>query len=145
MAIAASHAACFVDTVIKPECCACWLCQHSLFATCPTESTPGGCGSRTNGRHLLWAQDAAGNAATPGIRHVSVVCKPPTVLCSASDGSLYSSTSSGLCMQSITSIATPAPSYPVIKLIGQAVLGVLQGTSYLACPDPQPTDVICDR
>lgn len=90
-------------------------------------------------------QDSAGNAATPGIRHVIVACKSPTVLCTASDGSLYCSTSSGLCIPSVVAVATPAPSYPTIKLVGQAVLGVTQGTSYLACPTPQPTDVICDR
>ena len=90
-------------------------------------------------------QDAVGNVAGPGIRHVFVACKSPTVLCTASDSSLYCSTSSGLCIPSVTTSATPAPSYPTIKLIGQAVLGVTQGSSYLACPETQPTNVICDR
>ena len=90
-------------------------------------------------------QDVAGNAAALGIRHVFVTCKLPTVLCTASDSSLYCSTSSGLCIPSLTAAATPAPSYPSIKLIGQAVLGLTQGASFLACPDPQPTNVICDR
>ena len=96
-------------------------------------------------RAILDMQDSAGNAATPGIRHVYVACLSLTVLCTASDGSLYCSTSSGLCIPSVTAVATPAPSYPSITLIGQAVLGFTQGTSYLACPTPQPTDVICDR
>ena len=90
-------------------------------------------------------QDSAGNAAVPGIRHIYVICKSSTVLCTASDSSLYCSTSTGLCIPSVTAVATPAPTYPSIKLIGQAVLGVTEGTSYLACPTPQPTDVICDR
>lgn len=95
--------------------------------------------------HGPCVQDSAGNVALPGSRHVFVACKAPTVLCTASDGTLYCSTSSGLCIQSVTSTATPAPSYPSIKLIGQAVLGVTQGSFYLACPTPQPTNVICDR
>ena len=77
-------------------------------------------------------QDSSGNAAVPGVRHVVVACKSPTILCTASDGTLYCSTSGGLCIQSLTSTATTAASYPVIKLVGQAVLGVTQGTSYFA-------------
>ena len=90
-------------------------------------------------------QDSSGNAAMPGIRHVVVACKAPTLLCSASDSTVYCSTSNGLCIQSVATIATTAAAAPTIKLVGQAVLGVTQGSSYLACPTPQPTNVICDR
>ncbi|KAL0024068.1 hypothetical protein WJX79_002467 [Trebouxia sp. C0005] len=88
--------------------------------------------------------DSAGNAAVEGLREVVVACKSPTTTCTASDGTLFCSTSAGLCVESTTTTVTTA-TYPTIKLIGQAVLGVTQGTSYLACPTPQPTDVICDR
>ena len=91
-------------------------------------------------------QDSAGNAAVPGIRRVFVACKAPTVMCSASDDTAYCSTGNGLCLPVLGPQAwIPPPSYPTIKLVGQAVLGLMQGTSYLACPDPQPTNVICDR
>ena len=90
-------------------------------------------------------QDSSGNAAMPGMRHVVVACKLPTILCTASDGTLYCSTGSGLCIQSVGPTATTAASHPTIRLIGQAVLGVTQGSSYLACPTPQPTNIVCDR
>ena len=90
-------------------------------------------------------QDSSGNQATPGLRYVKVACRPPTVLCTATDGSLFCSTSSGLCVESTAVAATTSGTHPTIKLIGQAVLGEAQGTSYLACPTPQPTNVICDR
>lgn len=97
-------------------------------------------------QEVMALQDSAGNAAVPGIRRVFVACKPPAVICSASDGTPYCSTSSGLCLPILSPLPwIPPPSYPTIKLIGQAVLGLMQGTSYLACPDPQPTNVICDR
>lgn len=89
--------------------------------------------------------DSSGNAATQGLREVVVACKSPKVKCTASDGTLFCSTSSGLCIESTTTATTTTGTYPTIKLIGQAVLGVTQGTSYLACPTPQPTNVICDR
>ena len=88
--------------------------------------------------------DSAGNAAVEGLREVIVVCKSPTTTCTASDGTLFCSTSAGLCIES-TITTTTAATYPTIKLIGQAILGVTQGTSYLACPTVQPTNVICDR
>ena len=88
--------------------------------------------------------DAAGNAATQGLREVIVACKVPTKTCTASDGSLFCSTSSGLCIQTAATTVSTA-TYPTIKLIGQAVLGVTQGSSYLACPESQVTNVICDR
>ncbi|KAL0024407.1 hypothetical protein WJX79_011128 [Trebouxia sp. C0005] len=84
-------------------------------------------------------------AATQGLREVVVACKSPTVKCTASDGTLFCSTSTGLCVESTTTTAATTGTYPTIKLIGQAVLGETQGTSYLACPTPQPTNVICDR
>lgn len=90
--------------------------------------------------------DSAGNAAVRGLRGVLVVCRPPRVLCTAGDGTLYCSTSTGLCVQ--LTPATPggtAAVAPTIKLVGQAVLGVPLGSSYLACPTPQPTSVVCDR
>ncbi|KAL3156032.1 hypothetical protein ABBQ32_013021 [Trebouxia sp. C0010 RCD-2024] len=89
--------------------------------------------------------DAAGNAAGQGLRQIMVVCRSPTKLCTASDGSLYCSTSTGLCVQLETGGAAAAGAPPTIKLVGQAVLGVPLGTSYLACPTPQPTNVLCDR
>jgi len=89
--------------------------------------------------------DSSGNAATQGLREVVVACKSPKVKCTASDGTLFCSTSAGLCIESTTTTAATAGTYLTIKLIGQAVLGVTQGTSYLACPSPQPTNVICDR
>ena len=89
--------------------------------------------------------DSSGNAATQGLREVVVACKSPKVKCTASDGTLFCSTSAGLCIESTTTATTTTGTYPTIKLIGQAVLGVTQGTSYLACPTPQPTNVICDR
>ena len=89
--------------------------------------------------------DSSGNAATQGLREVVVACKSPKVKCTASDGTLFCSTSAGLCIDSTTTATTTTGTYPTIKLIGQAVLGVTQGTSYLACPTPQPTNVICDR
>ena len=75
-----------------------------------------------------------------------MVCRSPAVLCTASDGALYCSTTTGLCVQltaptAAVTIALP----PTIRLVGQAVLGVTLGSSYLACPTPQPTNVICDR
>lgn len=90
--------------------------------------------------------DSAGNAAVQGLRQVLVVCRSPAVLCTASDGTLYCSTTTGLCVQltpptAAVTIAMP----PTIRLVGQAVLGVTLGSSYLACPTPQPTNVICDR
>ena len=88
--------------------------------------------------------DTAGNAAVEGLRVVIVACKSPTTTCTASDGTLFCSTSAGLCIESTTTATTTA-TYPTIKLIGQAVLGVTEGTSYLACPSVQPTNVICDR
>ena len=88
--------------------------------------------------------DSAGNAAVEGLREVVVACKSPTSTCTASDGTLFCSTSAGLCIESTTTTVTAA-TYPTIKLIGQAVLGLTQGISYLACPTPQPTHVICDR
>lgn len=88
--------------------------------------------------------DSAGNTAVEGLREVIVACKSPTTTCTASDGTLFCSTSAGLCIESTTTTVTSA-TYPTIKLIGQAVLEVIQGTSYLACPTPQPTNVICDR
>ena len=88
--------------------------------------------------------DTAGNAALEGLREVIVACKSPTKTCTTSDDTFFCSTSAGLCVQSTTTTTTTA-TYPTIKLIGQAVLGVTQGTSYLACPTPQPTNVICDR
>ncbi len=88
--------------------------------------------------------DSAGNAAVEGLREVVVACKSPTTTCTANDGTLFCSTSAGLCIESTTTTVT-SPTYPTIKLIGQAVLGVSQGISYLACPTPQPTNVICDR
>lgn len=66
-------------------------------------------------------------------------------MCTASDGTLFCSTSSGVCIESTSVAATTSGTAPTIKLIGQAVLGVTEGTSYLACPTPQPTNVICDR
>lgn len=89
--------------------------------------------------------DTSGNAATPGIRYVIVACKSPKVNCTASDGTLFCSSSAGLCIESTATAATTTSTSPTIKLIGQAVLGVTEGTSYLACPTPQPTNVICDR
>ncbi|DBA80580.1 TPA: hypothetical protein ACH3X1_007841 [Trebouxia sp. C0004] len=89
--------------------------------------------------------DSSGNAALQGLREVVVACKSPEVKCTASDGTLFCSTSSGLCIQSTTTTATNAGTYPTIKLIGQAVLGLTQGISYRACPTLQPTNVICDR
>lgn len=89
--------------------------------------------------------DAAGNAAMQGLRQIMVVCRSPTKLCTASDGSLYCSTSTGLCVQLETGGAAAAGAPPTIKLVGQAMLGVPLGTSYLACPTPQPTNVLCDR
>ena len=90
--------------------------------------------------------DSAGNAAVRGLRGVLVVCRPPRVLCQAGDGTLYCSTSSGLCVQlTPTSPGGAAAVVPTIKLVGQAVLGVPVGSSYLACPTPQPTSVVCDR
>ena len=88
--------------------------------------------------------DSAGNAASTGLREVIVGCKSPTTTCTATDGTLFCSTSAGLCIEGTTTTETSA-TYPTIKLIGQAVLGVTQGISYLACPTPQPTNVICDR
>ncbi len=73
-----------------------------------------------------------------------VACKSPKVQCTASDSTLFCSTSAGLCIES-TTVTTATGTYPTIKLIGQAVLGVTEGASYLACPMPQPTNVICDR
>ena len=90
--------------------------------------------------------DTAGNAAVQGLRQVLVVCRSPKVLCTASDGTLYCSTSTGLCVQltaTTAAVSTAVP--PTIKLVGQAVLGVTLGSSYLACPTPQPTNVLCDR
>ena len=90
--------------------------------------------------------DTAGNAAVQGLRQVLVVCQSPKVMCTASGGTLYCSTSAGLCVQltaASTAVTTAVP--PTIKLVGQAVLGVTVGSSYLACPTPQPTNVICDR
>jgi len=75
---------------------------------------------------------------------VIVACKSPSTTCTGSDGTLFCSTSAGLCIESTTTAVTSA-TYPTINLIGQAVLGVTQGISYLACPTPQPTNVICDR
>lgn len=89
--------------------------------------------------------DSAGNAATEGVREVVVACKPPAVACTASDGSLFCSTASGLCIQPVGTSTTGAGTKPTIELIGQNVLGITVGTSYLGCPDPQPTNVICDR
>ena len=91
--------------------------------------------------------DAAGNAAIEGVRYVVVACQSPEVTCSASDGSLYCSTTAGVCIDPAAALTSfiPSKSYPNITLVGQAVLGLTQDTSYLACPDPQPTDVICDR
>ena len=89
--------------------------------------------------------DSSGNAATPGLRYVIVACKSPTVECTASDGSLFCSTTAGLCIESTTTTTATAGTYPTIKLIGQALLGLTEGTPYLACPTPQPTNVICDR
>ena len=89
--------------------------------------------------------DSSGNAATPGLREVVVACKSPKVKCTASDDTLFCSTSAGLCTDSTTTTTTTTGTYPTIKLIGQAVLGVTLGTSYLACPALQPTNVICDR
>lgn len=89
--------------------------------------------------------DSAGNAASQGLREVIVACRSPTKLCTASDGTLYCSTSAGLCIQTTTTSAVTAVAPPTIKLVGQAVLGITQGSSYLACPTPQPTNVICDR
>jgi len=89
--------------------------------------------------------DSSGNAATQGLREVVVACKSPKVKCTATSGTLFCSTSAGLCIESTTTTTTTTGTYPTIKLIGQAVLGVTLGTSYLACPIPQPTDVICDR
>ena len=89
--------------------------------------------------------DAAGNAAVQGLRQIMVACRSPTRLCSASDGSLYCSTSTGLCVQLATGGGAAAGEPPVIQLVGQAVLGVSLGSSYLACPTPQPTNVLCDR
>ncbi len=88
--------------------------------------------------------DAAGNAAVQGLREVIVACKSPTQTCTASDGTLFCSTSAGLCIQSTTTKAVTV-TYPTIKLVGQAVLGVTQGSSNLACPSSQPTNMICDR
>ena len=88
--------------------------------------------------------DSSGNAATQGLREVVVTCKSPKVECTASDDTLFCSTSAGYCVESTTTTTTTG-TYPTIKLIGQAVLGVTLGTSYLACPTPQPTDVVCDR
>ena len=90
--------------------------------------------------------DSAGNAAVRGLRGVLVLCRPPRVLCTAGDGTLYCSTSSGLCVQlTPTTSGGAAAVAPTIKLVGQAVLGVPVGSSYLACPTPQPTSVVCDR
>lgn len=90
--------------------------------------------------------DSAGNAAVRGLRGVLVVCRPPRVLCTTGDGTLYCSTSTGLCIQlTPTSAGGTAAVAPTIKLVGQAVLGVPLGSSYLACPTPQPTSVVCDR
>lgn len=90
--------------------------------------------------------DTAGNAAVQGLRQVLVVCQSPRVLCTASDGALYCSTSTGLCVQlTATAAAVTTAVPPTIRLVGQAVLGVTLGSSYLACPTPQPTNVICDR
>lgn len=90
--------------------------------------------------------DTAGNAAVQGLRGVLVLCRSPTVLCTSSDSKLYCSTSTGLCVQltPATGAGTTA-AVPTIKLVGQAVLGVTLGSSYLACPTPQPTNVVCDR
>lgn len=89
--------------------------------------------------------DSSGNQATPGLRYVVVTCKSPTVMCTASDGTLFCSTTFGVCIESTTVAASTSGTGPTIRLIGQAVLGVTEGTSYLACPTPQPTNVICDR
>ena len=89
--------------------------------------------------------DSAGNAALEGVREVVVACKPPAIACIATDGSPFCSTTTGLCIQTVGTSTTGAGTKPTIKLIGQAVLNVTVGTSYLACPDPQPTNVICDR
>lgn len=89
--------------------------------------------------------DAEGNAAVQGLRQILVACRSPTKLCTASDGTLYCSTATGLCVQLGTGGAVAAAPPPSIKLVGQAVLGVPLGASYLACPTPQPTNVVCDR
>ncbi|KAL0020772.1 hypothetical protein WJX77_012245 [Trebouxia sp. C0004] len=89
--------------------------------------------------------DSSGNQATPGLRYLVVTCKSPTVTCTASDGTLFCSTSFGVCIKSTTVVASTTGTAPAIRLIGQAVLGLTEGTSYLACPTPQPTNVICDR
>lgn len=89
--------------------------------------------------------DSSGNAAAEGLRDVVVACKPPAIACSAADGAMFCSTSSGVCLDSVGKSTSADAAAPTIHLIGQAVLGVTAGSSYLACPLPQPTGVICDR
>lgn len=89
--------------------------------------------------------DSAGNAAAPGWREVVVACKLPAIACSAADGTMFCSTGSGICLASGSIGSGAVGTGPAIRLIGQAVLGVTAGSSYLACPTPQPTSVVCDR
>ena len=89
--------------------------------------------------------DSAGNAAAEGMRQVVVACQPPAIACSAADGTLFCSTSSGICLSSGSRGTGAVGAGPTIRLIGQAVLGVTAGSSYLACPTPQPTTAVCDR
>ena len=89
--------------------------------------------------------DSTGNTAVEGVREVVVACKPPAIACTTSAGTLYCSTAAGLCLEPVATSTAALGTYPTIGLIGQASLGVMAGSSYLACPDPQPTNVICDR
>ena len=93
--------------------------------------------------------DSAGNAAMPRVRRVNLICASGTALCERRDspGTWYCDTL-GQCV-SAPSGAGPSTASTFtlarVRLVGPPVVYIIQGDTYVACPQGAPTDATCDR